>query len=146
GPGDGRLVGAAPSGLAGLASARQAHWGTGRGQAGRATCLVACATALVSGVAGCIAIAGWPRVSPAVSAQVAEVACLLSSRGFSLVTGCATGADHAVVVAALAGRVPLASLQVLAAFGPGGEGECQVSAVASVQAIASSGGCVIWWA
>ncbi|MCE0732425.1 hypothetical protein LWH48_06365 [Halomonas sp. G15] len=74
------------------------------------------------------------------------MACMLVVRGHSLVTGCATGADRAAIASALAGRVPLASLQVLAAFGPGGEGACQVSAVASVRAIASSGGCVIWWA
>jgi hypothetical protein len=77
---------------------------------------------------------------------VAQVAGLLVARGHSLVTGCATGADRAAVSAALAGRVPLASLQVLAAFGPQGEGSCPVSATSTVQAFAARGGAVCWWA
>lgn len=97
-------------------------------------------------MAGCIAIVGGRQVPSAVVEQVAEVACMLVARGHSLVTGCATGADRAAIAAALAGRVPLASLQVLAAFGPGGEGACQVSAITSVEAFAARGGGVIWWA
>ncbi|WP_445005158.1 DNA-processing protein DprA [Halomonas mongoliensis] len=97
-------------------------------------------------MAGCIAIVGGRQVPPVVAAQVAQVAALLTARGHSLVTGCATGADRAAVAAALSGRVPLASLQVLAAFGPGGQGACPVSATAAVQAFAAQGGGVVWWA
>ena len=97
-------------------------------------------------MAGRIAIVGGRQVPPVVAAQVAQVAAALVGRGHTLVTGCATGADRAAVAAALAGHVPLASLQVLAAFGPQGQGACQVSAVTTVQAFATRGGLVSWWA
>lgn len=97
-------------------------------------------------MAGRIAIVGGRQVPPAVAEEVAEVVAVLVARGHSLVTGCATGADHAAVAAALAGRVPLVSLQVQAAFGPQGQGACPVSAVSAVQAFAARGGAVSWWA
>lgn len=97
-------------------------------------------------MAGRVAIVGGRSVSPAGVEQVAQVATSLVAHGHSLVTGCATGADCAAVAAALTGRVPVSSLKVLAAFGPGGQGACGVSAVSEVQAFATYGGAVSWWA
>ncbi|MDQ7733795.1 DNA-processing protein DprA [Halomonas sp. SpR1] len=96
-------------------------------------------------MAGRVAIVGGRSVSPAGADQVAQVAISLVKHGHFLVTGCAAGADCAAVAAALTGRVPVSSLQVLAAFGPDGQGACGVSAVSEVQAFAAHGGAVSWW-
>lgn len=96
-------------------------------------------------MAGRVAIVGGRYITPAVSVQVQAVAISLVAHGYTLVAGCATGADRAVVAAALTGCVPLTSLQVFAAFGQGGQGACGVSAVPEVQAFASQGGAVTWW-
>lgn len=97
-------------------------------------------------MAGRVAIVGGRHITPAVNVQVQSVATSLVAHGYTLVAGCATGADRAVVAAALTGSVPLTSLQVFAAFGPDGRGACGVSAVSDVQAFAAQGGAVTWWA
>ncbi|MGM0536919.1 MAG: hypothetical protein ACQER5_12695 [Pseudomonadota bacterium] len=97
-------------------------------------------------MAGPVAFIGGRRLSPGAAAHVQALAEQLGGRGFTLVTGCCTGADQAVIAAALAGRVPIGALQVLAAFGPAGQGACPVSAVAPVEAFAARGGAVAWWA
>ncbi|MFC2992977.1 hypothetical protein [Halomonas tibetensis] len=97
-------------------------------------------------MAGLVAIIGGRQLSPAAAAHVQALAAQLAGRGFTLVTGCCTGADQAVIAAALVGTVPVEALQVLAAFGPGGQGACPVSAVAAVEAFAAGGGAVSWWA
>jgi hypothetical protein len=79
-------------------------------------------------------------------AHLQALAAQLAGRGFAMVTGCCSGADQAVIEAALAGRLPVAALQVMAAFGPDGQGACPVSAVSAVQAFAARGGYVSWWA
>jgi predicted Rossmann fold nucleotide-binding protein DprA/Smf involved in DNA uptake len=88
-----------------------------------------------------VAVAGSRLLPPGGAQRVAGVARSLVAAGASLVVGCAVGADAAVVAA-----VPLASLQVLAAFGPGGAGAWAGSAVSAVRAFAASGGSVSWWA
>lgn len=97
-------------------------------------------------MAGPVALVGGRRLSAGGAAHLQALAEQLAGRGIALVTGCCTGADRAVIQAALAGRLPLASLRVMAAFGPGGQGACSVSAVATVQAFAARGGQVGWWA
>ncbi len=90
---------------------------------------------------GVVAVAG-SRVLPAGgSGLVAEAVQLLAGSGCSLVVGCCRGADAAAVAA-----VPVASVRVLCAFGPVGEGAGPASAVGSVLAFAASGGAVAWWA
>ena len=88
-----------------------------------------------------MALAGSRQLPAGRAALVARVAGALVRSGSSLVVGCATGADEAVL-----SSVPPALVRCLAAFGPGGAGACPVSAVAQVAAHAASGGQVQWWA
>jgi predicted Rossmann fold nucleotide-binding protein DprA/Smf involved in DNA uptake len=97
--------------------------------------------ALAGAAGGVVAVAGSRSLPPGGAPLVVSVACSLVAAGASLVVGCAVGADAAVVAA-----VPLASLQVLAAFGPGGAGAWAGSAVSAVRAFAAAGGAVVWWA
>lgn len=60
----------------------------------------------------------------------------------SINTGCATGADQAVILASPSG----ASVQVFATFSQSGAGSFSGSAVATVQSFASDGGLVHWLA
>ncbi|MDZ7854207.1 MAG: hypothetical protein U5L98_16620 [Halomonas sp.] len=97
-------------------------------------------------MAGPVAFIGGRRLLPSAAAHVQALAAQLNGRGFTLITGYCTGADQAVIEAALAGRVPVAALQVMAAFSPGGQGACPVSALAQVESFAAQGGTVSWWA
>ncbi|MBL1265808.1 hypothetical protein [Candidatus Methylomicrobium oryzae] len=74
-----------------------------------------------------------------------RVASDLAAGGASLAVGCCTGAD-AALLSAVPGSVPPSLMHCFAAFGPGGEGAGQFSAIAAVQAFAASGGSVCWWA
>lgn len=90
---------------------------------------------------GVVAVVGSRSVTAVGAARVAAVSSHLAGAGCSLVVGCCTGVD----VAALA-AVPVASVRVLCAFGPGGAGSGPWSAVAPVAAFARAGGAVSWWA
>lgn len=90
---------------------------------------------------GVVAVAGSRALPAGGAVLVAEAARLLAGSGCSLVVGCCRGADAAAVSA-----VPVASVRVLCAFGPAGQGAGPASAVAQVLAFAVSGGAVAWWA
>lgn len=90
---------------------------------------------------GVVAVAGSRSLSVSGSAVVARVARELVASGCSLSVGCCVGVDVAALSA-----VPVTALRVFAAFGPGGAGACQWSAVAPVSAVAAQGGSVVWWA
>ena len=92
-----------------------------------------------------VAVAGSRRLSSAAAARVAALAGELLDAGHSLAVGCCTGADEAVLRAALA-RGQAHQLEVLCAFGPGGAGACGWSAVAAVEVAAAHGARVVWWA
>lgn len=55
--------------------------------------------------------------------------------------GCCVGADAAVLAA-----LPASRLAVFAAFGPGGQGACSLSAVGPVGMACAAGAAVTWWA
>ncbi len=94
---------------------------------------------------GVVAVAG-SRVLPASgSALVVRVAADLAAGGAAFVVGCCTGAD-AALLSAVPGSVPPSLVQCFAAFGPGGVGAGQFSAVAALASFAGSGGSVQWWA
>lgn len=94
---------------------------------------------------GLVAVAG-SRVLPAYgSALVVRVVADLAAGGASFVVGCCSGAD-AALLSAVPGSVPPSLVRCFAAFGPGGIGAGQFSAVAQVLAFARSGGAVQWWA
>lgn len=90
---------------------------------------------------GVVAIAGSRSVSSAGASVVSRVVRELVASGCSLSVGCCVGVDVAALSA-----VPVAALRVFAAFGPGGAGACQWSAVGPVSAFAAQGGSVVWWA
>lgn len=92
-----------------------------------------------------VAVAGSRRLSSAASARVAALASELLDAGHRLAVGCCTGADEAVLRAAVA-RGQAHRLEVLCAFGPGGTGACVWSAGAAVEAAAAHGAHVVWWA
>jgi hypothetical protein len=92
--------------------------------------------------AGVVALAGSRALPASGAALVARVSGALVRSGRSLVVGCAVGADAAV----LASGLPVGSVRVLSAFGPGGRGAVPaVSAVGPVLAHAQAGGAVSWW-
>lgn len=88
-----------------------------------------------------VAVAGPRALCPASAGLVANVAGSIVSAGASLVVGCATGADAAALSA-----VPVGSVRLLAAFGPGGRGSWSCSAVTSVSRFVTAGGSAVWWA
>jgi hypothetical protein len=97
---------------------------------------------------GVVAVAGSRSLPPQASALVAAVCRALVVSGRSLVVGCCSGADAAVLGCAVAssGRgIPAARVSCLCAFGPGGSGAGPVSAVSAVEAFAAVGGSVAWW-
>jgi hypothetical protein len=94
---------------------------------------------------GVVAVAG-SRVLPASGfGLVVQVLSGVAGAGGSLVVGCCSGAD-AAVLSMVPGFVPPSLVRCLCAFGPGGVGSGPASAVAKVSAFASSGGSVQWWA
>jgi hypothetical protein len=98
---------------------------------------------------GVVAVAGSRSLPLEASALVAAVCRSLVASGRSLVVGCCSGADAAVLGCAVApsGRgVPAARVSCLCAFGPGGSGAGPASAVSAVEAFAAAGGSVAWWA
>jgi hypothetical protein len=92
-----------------------------------------------------VAVAGSRTLPTAGAALVVRVASDLAAGGASLAVGCCSGAD-AALLSAVPGSVPPSLVHCFAAFGPGGEGAGQFSAVAAVQVFAASGGSVCWWA
>jgi hypothetical protein len=94
---------------------------------------------------GIVAVAG-SRVLPASgSALVAQVASGIVGGGGSLVVGCCSGAD-AAVLSSVPGFIPPSLVRCLCAFGSGGVGSGSASAVAAVSSFAGAGGSVQWWA
>ncbi|WP_456378823.1 hypothetical protein [Thiolapillus sp.] len=87
------------------------------------------------------AVVGSRQLPSGGAALVGGVARVLVRSGGSLVVGCATGADAAVL-----NSVPSSLVLCLSAFGRGGAGSCRVSAVQQVQAHHAAGGAVQWWA
>lgn len=94
---------------------------------------------------GVVAVAGSRALPASGSALVARVVSDLAAGGASLVVGCCTGAD-AALLSLVPGAVPPSLVRCLCAFGAGGAGSGLFSAVASVSAFAGSGGSVSWWA
>jgi hypothetical protein len=92
-----------------------------------------------------VAVAGSRALPASGAALVVRVASDLAAGGASLAVGCCSGAD-AALLAAVPGSVPPSLVHCFAAFGPGGEGCGQFSAIAAVQAFAAAGGSMSWWA
>lgn len=92
-----------------------------------------------------VAVAGSRRLVSSQAEPVAAIAAGLLDAGHRIAVGCCTGADEAVLQAAVA-RGQAHQLEVLCAFGPGGVGACTWSAVAAVEAAAVHGARVVWWA
>lgn len=91
---------------------------------------------------GVVAVAGSRSLPVGGLALVGSVSRSLVASGCSLVVGCASGADSACF-----SSVPVQSVRVLAAFGPGGAGAAgRVSAVSQLSAFVRGGGGVSWWA
>jgi hypothetical protein len=90
---------------------------------------------------GVVAVAGSRALPASGSALVARVVSDLAAGGASLVVGCCTGADAAVL-----SLVPPSLVRCFCAFGAGGVGSGRFSAVGAVSAFAGSGGSVSWWA
>jgi hypothetical protein len=90
---------------------------------------------------GVVALAGSRALPLGGASVVGYVVQSLRSSGCSLVVGCCTGADEVVLR-----TVPPASIQVMCAFGPGGRGSCQRSAVSAIDNHFQSYGSVTWWA
>ncbi|MDD5319517.1 MAG: hypothetical protein PHD43_02660 [Methylococcales bacterium] len=74
-----------------------------------------------------------------------QVASYIVGGGGSLVVGCCSGAD-AALLSAVPGFIPPSLIRCLCAFGSGGIGSGPASAVAQVSAFAAAGGPVQWWA
>lgn len=94
---------------------------------------------------GVVAVAGSRTLSASGSALVVRVVADLAAGGFSLVVGCCTGAD-AAVLSAVPQFVPPSFVRCLAAFGADGVGACGSSAVVAVARFSAAGGTVEWWA
>lgn len=96
---------------------------------------------------GVVAVAGSRALPASGSTLVVQVAADLAAVGHSFVVGCCVGADAALLFplghksAVMPSRV-----RCFCAFGAGGVGSGQFSAVAAVSRFASSGGSVQWWA
>ena len=96
---------------------------------------------VVFSLPGVVAVAG-SRVLPASGlALVAQVVPVLAAGGVSFAVGCCSGADTALLATVSPSRV-----RCFAAFGSGGVGSGQFSAVAAVSTFAGAGGSVQWWA
>jgi len=83
-----------------------------------------------------------PPSWPAVDAVVASVL----SAGRLVGVGCCVGADVLALRAALAAAPSPSSVAVFAAFGPGGEGAGEWSAVDAVAVARRLGASLVWWA
>ncbi|WAK04601.1 hypothetical protein [Methylobacter sp. YRD-M1] len=94
---------------------------------------------------GVVAVAGSRHLPASGSALLIRVASHLSAGGASLIVGCCSGAD-AALLAAVPSFLPPSLVRCLAAFGPGGVGSGPASAVSQVSAFAAAGGPVQWWA
>jgi hypothetical protein len=92
-----------------------------------------------------VAVAGSRDLPASASAFVVQVASAIVGGGGSLVVGCCSGAD-AAVLSAVPGFIPPSLVRCLCAFGSGGIASGPASAVAQVSAFAGSGGAVQWWA
>ena len=92
-----------------------------------------------------VMVCGSRSVSASARRLIGEVVSGLLDEGRVLVAGCATGADAAVLAAALSAGC-VSRVRVFAAFGPGGAGACRWSAVSTVSRFAAAGGQVAWWA
>jgi hypothetical protein len=116
--------------------------GVGARAVGGALMAAAAFPPALAGVAGgVVAVAGSRSLCPSGAGVVAHLARSLSAAGAPLVVGCATGADAAAL-----GAVPVHSVRVFAAFGPGGVGAWAGSAVPAVSRFVAAGGPVVWWA
>lgn len=100
---------------------------------------------LVFRLPGLVAVAGSRVLSASGSALVVRVASDLAASGASLMVGCCSGAD-AALLSAVPAYLPPSLVRCLAAFGPEGAGAGPASAVARVSAFAAAGGQVQWWA
>jgi hypothetical protein len=94
---------------------------------------------------GVVAVAGSRALPASGFALVVRVASGIAGSGGSLVVGCCSGAD-AAVLSAVPGFIPPSLVRCLCAFGSGGVGAGSASAVAQVPRFASAGGSVQWWA
>lgn len=94
---------------------------------------------------GVVAVAGSRALPASGASLVVSVASDLVAVGSSLVVGCCSGAD-AALLSAVPGSVPPSLVRCMAAFGPGGVGAGPASAVAQVAKFAQVGGAVQWWA
>lgn len=94
---------------------------------------------------GVVAVAGSRALPASGSALMVRVVSELAAGGASFVVGCCSGAD-AALLSAVPGSVPPSLVSCLAAFGPGGVGAGQFSAVGQVAEFAQVGGSVHWWA
>ena len=92
-----------------------------------------------------VAVAGSRDLPASGSALVVRVASGIVGGGGSLVVGCCSGAD-AAVLSAVPGFIPPSLVHCLCAFGPCGMGSGSASAVAAVSSFAGAGGSVQWWA
>jgi hypothetical protein len=93
-----------------------------------------------------IGFAGSRFLPPGTASDlIVPVVASLLRRGCSIATGCAVGADAAVISAALAAS-GAGALQVFCAFGVAGAGAWHGSAVAPVAAAAAAGASVHWLA
>lgn len=90
---------------------------------------------------GPVAVAGSRSLPQAGQVQVQQVCRALVAAGRQLVVGCCQGADQVALQS-----VPVGSVQLFAAFGPGGSGAGPASAVPVVSRFAGAGGVVTWWA
>ena len=95
-------------------------------------------------MSGVVAVAGSRALSGAGLALVGPVCRSVVASGRSLVVGCATGADAAVLSAGL----PVSAVRCFAAFGSGPcyAGAWRGSATPAVGRYAASGGRVVWLA
>lgn len=94
---------------------------------------------------GSVGFCGSRRLPVGSGAQVAQVVGQVMGAGHPVLVGCASGADALVVKAGVA--MAPGQLAIFCAFGPSGASALgQLSNVAGVQAAASSGVPVQWWA
>lgn len=95
---------------------------------------------------GVVAVCGSRSLPVSAGPFVGRVVRSLLAGGSSLAVGCASGADGFALSAVLAAGAP-SRVSVFAVFGPCGAGAAgSVSVVSQVQAAASAGVQVSWWA
>lgn len=98
----------------------------------------------MAAASGVVAVAGSRSLPPGGAALVGRVCRAVVASGRSVAVGCCVGADAAVLGAGL----PVGSVAVFSAFGPGPgfAGAWRGSAAPAVGGFAASGGAVSWWA